>query len=317
MQSEYNDPREDDPTQQAITIALIEDDPDDVYLVKDLLSWDPRRVFDLHTFGSLQAFSDSTGGHYDLILLDLGLPDGQKLDTLEKVLSFSLDAPIVVFTGAASALIGEQAIAMGAQDYLVKGRITTELLTKSITYAIERDHMMKQRSAALQIDPVTKLPNANVLYERLSFLISQHPRTRIPFTLVFIGITNLAHVERYWGPEVTASALERVAARLIYNQRAADSTTYMGQEMYCLVLLGCESESDVMQVLSKKMQALAEPYIMDLDKPAQEVSLHFAAGACQFDDGQSAEKLLTRTREAYIRASERPQDHNIAIAGQA
>jgi YesN/AraC family two-component response regulator len=73
-----------------------------------------------------------------VLLLDLGLPDSSGMDTLVSAARSCPAGPIVVLTGLTDELFGIEAVKNGAQDYLIKGRITGEILTRSICYAIER-----------------------------------------------------------------------------------------------------------------------------------------------------------------------------------
>ncbi|HEX2869135.1 MAG TPA: response regulator [Ignavibacteriales bacterium] len=90
------------------------------------------------------AFRLSTGldllskDHYDVILLDLSLPDSIGLDTLRKVKEFAPEIPVVVMTSLDDEDTAARALQTGAQDYLVKGDFDTNLLVRSLKYAIER-----------------------------------------------------------------------------------------------------------------------------------------------------------------------------------
>jgi PAS domain S-box-containing protein len=78
--------------------------------------------------------------HFDVILLDLSLPDSQDLATIAKIQEYSVNTPIVVLTARNDEELAVQSIQAGAQDYLVKRKIDTELLIRSIRYAVERQH---------------------------------------------------------------------------------------------------------------------------------------------------------------------------------
>lgn len=296
-----------------LRILLVEDDPDDVYLVKDLLSWDPRRVYDITHVRSLADLPDHLNDHYDVLLLDLGLPDSSGLDTLKRALQLIDHTPILVFTGAASEMLGEKAIALGAQDYLVKGKINTELLTKAMAYAIERHAMMHAAAGMVQRDPVTNLPNTHALYEKLSFLIQQFPRTQVHFALAYIGIDNLKSVAEYWGDSITEELLRRVGARLTGNQRASDLTAVIDDQAFALLLVNCQDPQLLQQVTEKKLEMLSAPYLIDLDKPAQEIELHFSIGISPYSEGLSADKLLAQAKEAYLQAKQRHQRNTVRL----
>jgi signal transduction histidine kinase len=124
---------------EKIHVFLFEDDPLDVDLIRLYLGRQKNIRFDVDVSDRL-----STGikqlalKRYDVILSDLGLPDSSGLDTFMKVHAALPDIPIIVLTGLDDEEIALRAVNQGAQDYLVKGEITTELLLKAIRYAIER-----------------------------------------------------------------------------------------------------------------------------------------------------------------------------------
>ncbi|XZO00643.1 MAG: PAS domain S-box protein [Microcoleus sp.] len=77
---------------------------------------------------------------FDVILLDLSLPDTQDLSTIVKIQEYSVNTPIVVLTASNDEELAVQSIQTGAQDYLVKRKIDSEVLMRSLRYAVERQH---------------------------------------------------------------------------------------------------------------------------------------------------------------------------------
>ena len=75
---------------------------------------------------------------FDVILLDLGLPDSEGLKSFKVILKKNPTIPTIILTGLANEEIGIKAIKYGAQDYLVKGEFNGKLLVRAIQYAIER-----------------------------------------------------------------------------------------------------------------------------------------------------------------------------------
>lgn len=123
----------------SITILLIEDNPGDARLLREILSEANGAPISLmHASGLQEGMDHLAKGGIDGILLDLGLSDSYGLDTLAKVQAGSNDLPIIVLTGFDDRALAERAVREGAQDYLVKGQVDGELLYRSIRYAIER-----------------------------------------------------------------------------------------------------------------------------------------------------------------------------------
>jgi PAS domain S-box-containing protein len=124
-----------------IKILLIEDNPGDARLLRETLMEVESAPFELVHVGQLsegiQALEEDA---FDVILLDLSLPDSQGLDTFRRAQSQVATLPVVVLTGLNDEATATRSLQEGAQDYLVKGQFSGDLLVRSLRYAIERKH---------------------------------------------------------------------------------------------------------------------------------------------------------------------------------
>lgn len=128
---------------QPISLLLAEDNPGDARLVEEALK-ESEGPFALKRVTCLaDAVERVKEGQADVVLLDLGLPDSDGLDTLLAVRAANPRLPVVVLTTFDQEL-GPLALRAGAQDYLTKGRFDGELLTRSLRYAIERQLLLNQ-----------------------------------------------------------------------------------------------------------------------------------------------------------------------------
>ncbi|MEU0991514.1 fused response regulator/phosphatase [Streptomyces sp. NPDC005953] len=133
------------------TVLLIEDDAGDALLVEELVA-DSGVPLNLQWARSLSdALPLLRRERPQCVLLDLHLPDAQGLEALEKVIAIADSSAVVVLTGLAEEEAGFAAVAAGAQDYLVKGRLEPDLFARAIRYAIQRKHT-EQSAAALQAE---------------------------------------------------------------------------------------------------------------------------------------------------------------------
>ncbi|WP_017315691.1 hybrid sensor histidine kinase/response regulator [Mastigocladopsis repens] len=129
----------------SISILLVEDSPSDAKLLQQTLwhlggeRWQVLQFERLSD--AVDACSKST---FDVVLLDLSLPDSEGLNTIAEFHAAVPNIPIVVLTGFDDEDIALQAVAKKAQDYLVKGQITPNLLMRTIRYAMERGQIVKQ-----------------------------------------------------------------------------------------------------------------------------------------------------------------------------
>jgi len=122
-----------------IRILLVEDDPDDVWVMRGLLQdrWDgPIDLIQVEALGA--GIRRCQEEPFDVVLLDLALPDSRGLETFLAVYAHAEGIPIVVLTGYDDETTAMKAVQAGAQDYLVKGRVDDNVLVRSIRYAIER-----------------------------------------------------------------------------------------------------------------------------------------------------------------------------------
>lgn len=128
-----------------IHVLLVEDSPTDASLICRIFSLSERDGAQLIQVDKLEDAIDLCQDvPFDVVLLDLGLPDSDGLDTVIEFHQAEPDIPIVVLTGSNDEELALQALSQGAQDYLVKDQITSQLLIRAIRYAIERGELFKQ-----------------------------------------------------------------------------------------------------------------------------------------------------------------------------
>ncbi|MGW2113392.1 response regulator, partial [Streptomyces sp. NPDC001948] len=144
-------------------ILLVEDDAGDALLVEEMLAdseLDSALTW-CKTLAQARRFLSGTRTPC-CVLLDLHLPDVFGLDAVTQLVESAPDAAIVVLTGRAESDTGLSAVATGAQDYLVKGRLDPEALGRSVRYALQRKQV-ERAAAALRAnrlmpgDPSSKI----------------------------------------------------------------------------------------------------------------------------------------------------------------
>jgi CheY-like chemotaxis protein len=122
----------------SLSVLLVEDDRADALLVEELIA---DAVADIRVVWAqtlAHAERELAATRPDCVLLDLHLPDANGIDALDRIAKFDATVPIVVLTGRNDEYFGASAVAAGAQDYLVKGRVEPDVLRRALLYAIER-----------------------------------------------------------------------------------------------------------------------------------------------------------------------------------
>ncbi len=137
----------------SMRILLVEDNAGDVRLVRELL--DLAELPELHLMdvdrlsSALIALNSS---QFDVVLLDLSLPDSQGFSTFACLQEQISSIPIILLTGNDDDCLAMKAMKHGAQDYLVKGRFDSDLLLRAIRYSIERQRLLVQMEKAREYE---------------------------------------------------------------------------------------------------------------------------------------------------------------------
>jgi len=152
-------------TEENIHVLLVEDNPADAQLIRLMLEESMADTFIFSNAETLaQTFDRIADTAYDIVLLDLTLPDTHGLETFVSISSRIPDTPIIVLSGLDDENLAIRAVNLGAQDYLVKGQLDHSLLFRAVRYGIERKHVEQKlrQSDAFYQSLVENLPQ-NIL----------------------------------------------------------------------------------------------------------------------------------------------------------
>ena len=131
----------------AIKILLVEDNPGDARLLQEIFKEGKTAKFEIVLVDRIsEAIRTLQETDFDLILLDLSLPDSNGIDTFRKISKEKPQIPIVLLTGLDDEALAVKLVQEGAQDYLVKGQINNKSLLRSVRYAVERNQKTSEQS---------------------------------------------------------------------------------------------------------------------------------------------------------------------------
>jgi PAS domain S-box-containing protein len=188
---------------KSVKVLIVDDQKSIIMFLSEMLLKSNRRDYIIEPVTSLKAaLSKLDSDDFDIMLLDLNLPDSSNLDTLTAINNKKPSIPIIVITGAYGEETGLQVISHGAQDYLIKGEFNANILDKSIDFAIERkiselNMINKEREFRMMIengsDIITLIDsNGMILYESPS---ATKQLGYVPLDLIGENILNFIHID--------------------------------------------------------------------------------------------------------------------------
>jgi CheY-like chemotaxis protein len=191
----------------SIHVLLIEDNLGDARLLRALLQETASPQFELvHAERFSEALTRLSERRFDVVLLDLSLPDAQGLETISRLARQAEGTPIVILTGLNDEEIAIRALQQGAQDYLVKGQADGQLLARALRYSIERhkaEESLKARNRELMV--LRKISEAILASLDLNSVLEH-----ILEQAIFIGSFDLGNIRLL---EFNGDTLQVVVAR--------------------------------------------------------------------------------------------------------
>jgi len=167
---------------RALKVLLVEDNAGDARLLREMFTTErPGSVELTHLMRMRDALVHLAKGGVDIVLLDMGLPDGHGLDTVRRARAVAPDVPLIVLTGLDDEALAAEAMKEGAQDYLIKGQIENRALPRALRHAIERHRMQAE----------TDHIRTNQLQFKDEFLSHVSHELRSPLTAIYQFVTIL------------------------------------------------------------------------------------------------------------------------------
>jgi signal transduction histidine kinase len=233
-----------------LQVLLVEDNAGDVRLFREMFSKEKHDAFQLtHLLRMSEAETHLAKGGVDIVLLDLGLPDGHGLDTVRRAHAAAPDVPLIVLTGLDDEALAAEAMNAGAQDYLIKGQIENRALPRALRHAVERHRMQTE----------TDLIRTNQMQFKDEFLSHVSHELRSPLTAVrqFVtilldGLAGELNVEQHQYLEIVLRNVKQLHSMI--NDLFEVSGVQAGK---LKIELQCTSVSDAMGYTVNTLQGAA------------------------------------------------------------
>ncbi len=258
-------------------ILIVEDNIADARLIEEYLS--EHMIINDYFSYSLTHFKTLKEGikvagqkKFDIVLLDLSLPDSAGLKTFQIFHEANPDTPVIILSGYERSDLEIQAVHYGAQDYLVKGTITGNLLFRSMQYAVERQRLMGELHALSLRDELTGLYNRRGFDTLSEQQIKNAHRNKENVVLFFLDLDNMKTINDELGHSFGDMAIVEAAGLLENTLRESDIVARIGGDEFAALTLA--SNQDAANLKDRLFENLK-----DLNQnPDRQFQLQFSVG---------------------------------------
>jgi len=238
-----------------IKMLIVEDDPECINKIHNLLSEVKGNTFEIQickTLSDCINYLTKVGKKdVDVILLDLILSDSSGFDTFSKVYSEASSIPILILTTPENEQIALKSIDSGAQDYLIKNQIDSNILIRAIRYAIERHRLLVELHNLSIVDELTNLYTERGFITLSQQMIKLVNRMDISMFMLYITIDDLDKINNEFGYCEGNITMKETADILKETFRESDVMAHLGGKEY--VVLGVENPRPRAEILINRL----------------------------------------------------------------
>ncbi|MFS8607451.1 MAG: EAL domain-containing protein [Gammaproteobacteria bacterium] len=283
-------------------ILLVEDDADDAAFLRACLAQAGGRTVDLTRIDTIAAATEALAqGQFDVVLLDLHLPDATGSECVERIQQAQPEVPIVVLSGQGDEDYAIEILHRGVQDYLVKWEGGGRIILRSIRYAIERKRSEIKLNYLARYDSLTGIPNRQYLCDQLERAVTRAQRARKKVGLLFLDLDRFKSVNDTLGHQLGDRLLCAVVERLKASIRAGDLLARLGGDEFAVLLEDVAGPLEVEAVARALLACFTEPF----DVGPRQLSVTASIGVTLYPvDTQDPLALLNNADIAMYQAKE-------------
>jgi diguanylate cyclase (GGDEF)-like protein len=242
-------------------LLLVEDNPADADFLAASLRRQRAGDIELVNVQTLaEAAAQLSLDKFDVVLLDLHLPDGSGLQCLDAIQAVDNEIPIVVLSGQDDEEFAVSILNKGAQDYLVKWEGQGRTILRSIRYAIQRKKSDIRLNYLAQYDPLTGIPNRQFFNDQLTRATARARRDGRKVTLLFLDLDEFKVVNDTLGYDIGDRLLKEVADRIRRTVRTGDVVARLGGDEFAVLLEGLSGPREVEAVATGLLEVVSRPY---------------------------------------------------------
>ena len=283
-------------------LLLVEDNLDDAdFLAASLRRFGVTELSLNHVATLHDALEQLETQRFDVILLDLHLPDGSGLECVDALQAADAGTPIVVLSGQDDEEFALGILNKGVQDYLVKWEGETRTILRSIRYAMERKRSEVRLNYLAQYDPLTEVPNRQYFNDQLDRATSRARREGRKVALFFLDLDQFKIVNDTLGHNAGDKLLREMARRLRHAIRGGDIVARLGGDEFAVLLEGLGGALEAEVIARGILNVVAEPFVVD----GREINVTTSIGITVYpNDDSDPGTLLKNADIAMYQAKE-------------
>lgn len=242
-------------------LLLVEDNQADVEFLAASLRRQRASDVEMVNVRSLASATERIGSErFDIVLLDLHLPDASGLDCIDAIQAIDNEIPIVVLSGQDDEDFAVSILNKGAQDYLVKWEGQGRTILRSVRYAIERKRSELRLNYMAQFDALTGIPNRQYFNDQLTRATARARRDGRKVTLLFLDLDGFKVVNDTLGHDAGDRLLKEVASRIQRSVRTGDVVARLGGDEFAVLLEGLNGPLEVETMANSLLALISQPY---------------------------------------------------------
>lgn len=279
-----------------VKVLLVEDNPDYAWMLQTILSRSNLGKFEVQHVENLDTAQQLTCScDFDIILLDLTLPDSKGFNTFDAMFTLAPHIPIVVMTAINDKALALRAVREGAQDYLEKGEMEANQLIRAMLFALERHRSQENMRRMSLVDELTGLLNRRGFHSLALQHIKIAQRAERELILFFADLDGLKQINDNFGHTEGDSALKTVASIMKSTLRSSDLIARFGGDEFTILAIDAP-QHNAETILARLNYKLEKSNLNN-----QEYQLALSIGVAKFDPQNGAndiDKMLVQADQA-------------------
>lgn len=287
----------------SLRVLVVEDDADDYMIIERLFAGIKDRNFKVERAEDYESGAAALARHaHDVYIFDYRLGSSDGIELIHEARLLKCDAPIIMVTGDYDPAVGQAALVAGATDFVPKGELTSDVISRLVRYALVRvaaQSEIRQRSVE---DELTQCFNRTHLLGLLKAEMTRSVRYERGMAVLLVDVDNFTELNERHGPVLGDRVLSSVAQTCRYILRLSDIVGRYGSDEFCVLLPqthlrgACGLAERIREAVNKLRLEVA-------DEPLK-VSVSVGAVALADLNGVQTTQLLERVEAALQQAKD-------------